>query len=80
MAMYKYVQYLTKVDDPIFDEQNHPATAAPRSGIYRCMGCGREASSTEGNPLPPQSHHQHSQAQGPIRWRLIVYADHRPKA
>ena len=80
MAMYKYAQYLSKVDDAIFDQINHPGVSAPRSGIYRCVGCGREASSTEGHSLPPQSHHQHSTAQGAIRWRLIVYADHRPEA
>jgi hypothetical protein len=29
--------------------------------------------------LPPQNHHQHSAAQGHIRWRMIVYADHQTK-
>jgi len=77
MALYKYPQYLRQVDDAIFDQINHPATPAPRSGIYRCEGCGREVSSTEGHPLPPQNHHEHSPLQGTIRWRLIVYADHR---
>jgi hypothetical protein len=79
MALYKYEQYVGKSQDAIFDEINHPATAAPRSGIYRCEGCGREAVSTNPHPLPPQNHHEHTTAQGAIRWRLIVYADHRPK-
>jgi hypothetical protein len=79
MALYKESNFVARVDDPIFDQINYPATAAPRSGIYRCVGCGREASSTEGHPLPPQNHHEHNLAQGTIRWQLIVYADHRPK-
>jgi hypothetical protein len=79
MALYKYDEYVRKDQSAVFDDLSHPSTAAPRSGIYRCMGCGREASSTEGHPLPPQNHHEHSTAQGAIRWRLIVYADHRPK-
>jgi hypothetical protein len=29
--------------------------------------------------LPPQNHHQHTQQQGAIRWRLAVIADHEPK-
>lgn len=80
MALYKYDQYVGKNTDEIFDEVNHPGVAAPRSGIYRCVGCGREDVSTEGHPLPPQNHHQHTPAQGTIRWRLAVYADHKPKA
>jgi hypothetical protein len=43
------------------------------------MGCQREVASNEHEPLPPQNHHQHSVAQGSIRWKLIVYADHREK-
>lgn len=79
MALYKHAEYLTQNDDPIFDEVRGPGQPAPRSGIYRCMGCHREAACNEGEPLPPQNHHQHTQNQGSIRWRLIVYADHRPK-
>jgi DNA-directed RNA polymerase subunit RPC12/RpoP len=51
----------------------------PHSGIYRCMGCGREVVAEESRKLPPQNHHEHSSAQGKIRWRMIVYADHKPK-
>ncbi len=78
MALYKYAGYLSQNNDTIFDQDNEPGAAAPRSGVYRCMGCGREAASTEGHPLPPQNHHQHMATQGHIRWRLIVYANHRP--
>jgi hypothetical protein len=77
MAIYKYSQYLRQAQDEIFDQENGPGTAAPRSGIYRCSGCNREVASNEGQPLPPQNHHQHSSQQGSVRWRLAVYADHR---
>lgn len=42
------------------------------SGIYKCVGCKKEITSNKGDPFPPQNHHQHSAAQGPIRWKLIV--------
>jgi hypothetical protein len=77
MALYKHANYLSQNNDDIFDQENKPGVPAPRSGIYRCMGCGREVASNEGEPLPPQNHHQHNQAQGSIRWKLIVYANHR---
>ena len=80
MAIYKYSQYAQQANDNVFDGINTPGSAAPLSGIYRCLGCGKEVTSEEGNPLPPQNHHQHTQAQGSIRWRLAVYADHRAKA
>ena len=74
MALYKYSTYLQSNTDQAFDTLNSPGTAAPHSGIYRCEGCAKEQASNAGNPLPPQNHHQHSQAQGTIRWRMIVYA------
>ncbi len=79
MALYKYGQFLAKSEDAVFDKDYSPGITAPHSGVYRCMGCGREAASTVGHPLPPQNHHQHTQRQGNIRWRLIVYADHQEK-
>jgi hypothetical protein len=80
MALYKYETYLQKSDHAAFDTESKPGEAAPHSGIYRCMGCHREVASNEGQPLPPQNDHQHDQrTQGTIRWKLIVYADHKPK-
>jgi hypothetical protein len=79
VALYKYETYIQANTDAIFDETRGPGIAAPRSGIYLCMGCGREVASNEHQPLPPQNHHQHAQGQGAISWRLIVYADHKPK-
>lgn len=79
MALYKYNEYLKKTEEAAYDTIYKPGATTPFSGIYRCMGCHREVVSEEGKPLPPQNHHQHTIAQGAIRWRLIVYADHRPK-
>ena len=79
MALYKYQQFLSKSEDAVFDTLYKPADAAPHSGIYRCEGCGREVASNQHEPLPPQNHHQHTGQQGSIRWRLVIYADHRAK-
>ncbi len=78
MALYKYANLLTQSTDAAFDQQQPPGEAAPWSGIYRYPGCGREVAANERQPLPPQNHHQHSQAQGSIRWVLVVYAQHEP--
>jgi hypothetical protein len=72
MAIYKYPQYLSPNDSVEFDKVHHPGQPTPYSGIYRCEGCGENEVSTQGHPMPPQNHHQHSPAQGTIRWRLIV--------
>lgn len=80
MALYKYADFLAQNQDAIFDQINSPGHVTPRSGIYRCAGCGREIVSEEAKPLPPQNHHQHTISQGHIRWQLIVYADHKPKS
>ena len=79
MATYECEGYLVKLEDAAFKNEHKPGGAAPFSGIYRCMGCGSEVASNEHQPLPPQNHHQHQQNQGEIRWKLIVYADHRAK-
>lgn len=79
MAIYRYKEYLTHSAEEIYDNVYNPGHVTPVSGIYRCLGCGREVASNEKQPLPPQNHHQHANSQGTIRWRLIVYADHRAK-
>lgn len=80
MATYKNAGFLVSSNDAAFDAVHSPGQSTPYSGIYRCMGCGREDVSTSSHPLPPQNHHQHTAQQGTIRWRLIVWADHNPKA
>jgi hypothetical protein len=72
LATYKYQQLLSASNDAKFDQIHSPGAAAPGSGIYRCEGCGREIASNLGQPLPPQNHHQHTYAQGAIRWRFEV--------
>ena len=78
MALYKDFHRLMISNNPAFDAVHDPGAATPHAGIYRCEGCGYEVASSEGNPLPPQNHHQHSPGQSAIRWRLVVCAQ--PKA
>lgn len=74
MALYKYSQYLQSSTHEAFDAIYKPGAETPYSGIYRCVGCNSEVASNEGNPLPPQNHHQHTTAQGSIRWQIVVHA------
>jgi hypothetical protein len=79
MAMYKHQVYLQHSNDSSFDKI-YPVGAQPdHSGIFRCEGCGREVVGEHGRTLPPQNHHQHTQQQGVIRWKMIVWPDHNPK-
>jgi hypothetical protein len=78
MAWYKSGEFLKKSDNAAYDTDHKPGDATPFSGIYRCMACGHEIVSEQHKPFPPQNHHQHAPPQ-PIRWRLIVYADHESK-
>jgi hypothetical protein len=77
MAIYKNPSVLTKSEDVAFDAIHAPGGAAPFSGIYKCEGCGYEVASNHGQPLPPQNHHQHPANLGAIRWRLVVFAEHK---
>jgi hypothetical protein len=77
MALYRYSKYLQISQSEAFDGTHSPGVKAPHSGIYICLGCDWEVASNGGQPLPPQNHHQHTQAQGSIRWQLIVYAVHK---
>jgi len=72
MALYKYGNLLQYSDHQAFDQIHTAGSLTPYSGIYRCEGCGHEVSSTAGHHLPPQNHHQHTYAQGYVRWRLVV--------
>lgn len=72
MAVYKYANMLQKSDHGAFDQIHAAGSLAPYSGVYRCVGCGHEVSSTTNHPLPPQNHHQHTYQQGTIRWQLVV--------
>lgn len=75
MAWYKHGNFLQQSNSDAYDLVHQLGSRVPHSGIYRCMGCGREIAANEGDPFPPQNHHQHSMSQGNVRWRLIVFAD-----
>lgn len=74
MAYFKYDKYLSKYDNDMFDKLHKPGEQVTFSGVYRCEGCGKEISHNSSVSLPPQNHHQHTPAQGEIRWRMIVWA------
>jgi hypothetical protein len=80
MALFKHAGYLLRNENDAFDHEYEADQFAPHSGIYRCMGCGREVVAEKGGTLPPQNHHEHTAEQGPVRWRMIVYAGHNPKS
>ena len=71
-AYYKHSQFLEASQNQAFDLIYQTAAQTPFSGIYRCEGCGHCITSLHPHPLPPQNHHQHTHAQGSIRWRLIA--------
>ncbi len=79
MALYKALMYIGHTQDVSFDKMHGAGATAPLSGIYRCMGCGREVVSEAGKMLPLRDHHEHAPQQGNIVWRLVVWADDRPK-
>ncbi len=72
MAQYKNIAYLTQSSDSAFDMLHKPGEATPHSGIFRCEGCGREIVSESLKTMPPQNHHQHSNPNVAIQWKLIV--------
>ena len=79
MALYKYSNYVGTSNSDAFDKEHQPGSATPYSAIYRCMGCGREIVSETSKTMPPQNHHQHTVLQGAIRWKMVAYAQHKPK-
>ena len=76
MAYYQDAKNISQFTSDIFDKDWHPGQIPIFHGIYRCKGCGREATINE--RIPPQNHHQHSVLQGAIVWRLIVWAKTNP--
>ncbi len=78
MALYKNPAYLVQSDDRAFDVEYKPGDSTPYSGIYRCTGCEWEVASNERQPMPTQSHHVHP-GLSPIRWKLVVFAQHKAK-
>jgi hypothetical protein len=74
VALYKYASYVKLDRDPAFEADNAPGAAAAKTGIYRCLGCGREVVAERGAPLPAQTHHAHERGQSEMKWRLAVAA------
>lgn len=74
MSWYVSGSILTKSngDNDWWKQDYGPHDTVPVSGIYRCLGCDKEVTSNDGDPFPPQNHHQHTLAQGHIRWKLNV--------
>lgn len=74
MSWYTEQSRITKSDGKgaHWSATHNPADQVPHSGIYRCLGCNKEVTSNAGDKFPPQNHHQHSQEQGTVRWRLNV--------
>lgn len=79
MALYKDGNLLQSSSDAAFDKIFKPGTTPDHSGIYRCLGCGREVVAEQSRTMPPQNHHQHTTSQGEVRWKMAVYADHDAK-
>ncbi|MFO1081045.1 MAG: hypothetical protein U1E23_10515 [Reyranellaceae bacterium] len=79
MAMFKDGNHLWQSGSDVFEDAVKPGSEALWTGIYACQECNLEIVATEGSPLPAERHHHHASGQ-PIRWRLIVYADQRPKS
>jgi len=79
MAWYKYAAYVQQFNSDAFDKLYTPGSVPDHSGIFRCTGCGREVVGEHTRSLPPQNHHQHTVAQGDIRWKLTVWPNHNPQ-
>jgi hypothetical protein len=72
MAQYKFERFLHFCSDKVLDTVTPAGAIAPRSGIYRCDGCGMELTALADQPLPNIGHHEHAASQKLIRWKLIV--------
>jgi hypothetical protein len=72
MAQYKFERFLKFNGDAMYDKVHAAGAEAPRSGIYRCDGCGQETTVLSGQPLPAEGSHEHIPSQKLVRWKLIV--------
>jgi hypothetical protein len=79
VAWFKYSQWLQSSSSAAYDALYNPGDTTPYSGVYRCETCGSEIVSEQGKPFPPQNHHVHLATFGPILWRLLVFAEHKPR-
>lgn len=80
MAWYidsERVKQSTKTEFKHWNDTHRPGGEIPNSGIYFCTGCNKEIACNEGEPFPPQNHHQHSPSAPPIRWKLLVKTENK---
>jgi hypothetical protein len=80
MALYQDASEVKQKTAEYFDLIHNPGVLAPNAGIYICTGCGEEIGIAEGHRLPPQDHHTHPGNNPPIRWKLLVLAQHIAKS
>ena len=72
MAIYKYPQFLLRVDHTLFETQNATGAPAPYSGIYRCSICGQEIVAKRNEVLPSADHHPHYLGDDVMHWQLTA--------
>lgn len=72
MVLYKEEKFFQQSVDAAFDMLATPGQVTPRSGIYKCVGCGHEIVASRGSLMPDDDHHPHSQEHGDRNWRLVA--------
>ena len=72
MAVYKNIDFLRHSTHLAFDTVAASGTVSPFTGIFRCLGCGREIAAATGTILPGEDHHMHRVEQGSVVWQLVV--------
>ena len=61
---------------PEFDKEYKPGETPKHSGIYRCRGWGVKSLPRPQSRSRSEQHPRHAPANGIIRWRLAVAAQH----
>jgi hypothetical protein len=73
MPVYHDVIYFSHSTEEVFNRLYEAEEKPLLSGIYRCTGCGRETVAEQACKFPDLKSHCHSDVQGPVRWKLLVY-------
>lgn len=76
MALYQDKIHVKHKTHAHFDKIHNPGVDAPYAGIYRCVECGHEIGIAKSHKLPPENHAGHPDGK-PIRWQLLVCAEHK---
>lgn len=72
MAIYRYPQFLLRVDHTLFETPYPTGSPTPYSGIYRCRVCGQETVVKRDETLPPTDHHPHFLGDEEMYWQLTA--------